>query len=276
VSVEQQIADLEQLVETDGEIKELTEKIGLERNSIDHIRAEVLQLQGRLEEDRASIAEMDKTRNDLMQELRQISGQIDRSRERLGRSRNEREANAAERELDELRKLQRDRDEEVRKLVGLADEARLSVQASEQRIVELNSRLEGSLEGATKSIASLEGSLADARGRRDKVVAKLPNRLYRRYESILSRGRVPVAKTYDGTCRGCYVQLPPMLFHQLLSRTEFGECPNCHRILYYVSPEQAAAEAEAKAAGRAGSDAAADGGGDGAPANGTSSEASSN
>jgi predicted nucleic acid-binding Zn-ribbon protein len=242
VSIEQQIADLEKLVETDAEIKELTDHIQQEKSDIDGVRSEVEELEGRLSGDRDSISEMDKTRNDLVQELRQISSQIERSRERLQRARNEREVNAAERELDELRKIQRDRDDEVKKLVGLADMARESIHAGESRIGELNTRLEGSLEGKTKSIAELETQLVEAQERRNVVGAKLPSRVFRRYESINRRGRVPVAKSHDGTCLGCFVKLPPMLFHQMLSRTEFGECPNCHRLIYYAPKPEPGSE----------------------------------
>ena len=80
----------------------------------------------------------------------------------------------------------------------------------------------------------------------------MPRLVFRRYERLLSRGRSPVAKTTDGTCLGCFVKLPPMLFHQMLSRRQFEECPNCHRIIYYVPPpteeELAAAAAEAEKA----------------------------
>ena len=56
---------------------------------------------------------MDKTRTELLAELRQMTQQIDRSREKLSRSRNERESNAAQREVEELRKLHRDREEDL-------------------------------------------------------------------------------------------------------------------------------------------------------------------
>lgn len=245
MSIEQQIATLEQLSETDALIKSLTEGAAKERGEIDEVRDEVAQLDERLETDRNSVVEMEKTRGDLVQELRQISQQIDRSRERLQRSRNEREVNAAERELDELRKIQRDRDDEVKKLVTLSDEARMSIQQAEQRRNELTQRLEGSLEGATQTIAGLEQQLSDAKAKREELAKQLPRMLRRRYDSMNSRDKVPIATTHDGTCLGCYVKLPPMVFHRMLSRLKFEECPTCHRIIYYTPPPAEGEEAEA-------------------------------
>lgn len=249
VSIEQQIPILVQLAAADAVAKELEANIEQERGEIDGVRVEVAGLTERLEIDHASIQEMEKTRGDLVQELRLMSGQIDRSRERLQRARNEREVNAAERELDELRKLQRDRDDEIKRLVSLVDLARTSIQEAEERKGELEARLEGSLEGSTKCIAELEAKLSANQKERLDATSKLPGLVLRRYESMHQRGKVPIAKTHDGTCLGCYVGLPPMMFHTMLSRREFEECPTCHRIIYYEPPpspeEQQAADEEA-------------------------------
>ncbi|MBI4705369.1 MAG: hypothetical protein HY744_30045 [Deltaproteobacteria bacterium] len=242
MSITEQIADLERLVVVDRTIRELGEQIGKERQQIDGVRAELGELETRLAADSQSTAEMDKTRLDLVQELRLIDKQLQRSRERLQRARNEREANAAERELDELRKLQRDRDEEVKKITELGEQARASMEQSERRQAELRSELEGSSEGVARSVAELETRLEAARQERKLVAARLPVRLLRRYDRLSTRLPAPVAacqqaEALQGTCLGCHIQLPPAMFHRMLSRTQFEECPNCHRIIYYRPAE---------------------------------------
>jgi hypothetical protein len=64
---------------------------------------------------------MDKTRGELIQDVRNMSQQLEHSREKLSRSRTERESNAAQRELEELRKLVRDREDEIGKLTADAE-----------------------------------------------------------------------------------------------------------------------------------------------------------
>ncbi len=259
MSIDQQIETLEKLSETDKLVRTLTESVAKERGELDTIKIEVAQIDERLEIDRNSVAEMEKTRADLMLELRQFSQQIDRSRERLQRSRNEREVNAAERELDELRKIQRDRDDEVKKLVTLSDHARESIQKAEERRAALSERLAVTIDGANKTIANMEQQLAAARALREKLAATLPRLLRRRYDSMNKRGKVPIAKTHDGTCLGCYVKIMPMVFHRMLSRQKFEECPSCYRIIYYTpkpSEEELAAEAAAAEANAAEANAA--------------------
>jgi predicted nucleic acid-binding Zn-ribbon protein len=174
--------------------------------------------------------------------------QIERSRERLSRARNEREVNAAERELDELRKLQRDRDEEIKKIIGLSEQARTGIQEGDQRRQELEAQLEGSLEGVTRTVADLEEKLGVLQGKRTEVLARLPKMVARRYESLRTRRPVPVAQTTTGVCLGCHIELPPMQFHEMLSRTRFDECPNCHRIIYYSPPPEDDGEKDSGAA----------------------------
>jgi predicted nucleic acid-binding Zn-ribbon protein len=256
VTIEQHIVSLEALAAADKEIAQLSEQLEQERGTLDGRRSEAAGLEERLAADRQAVAEMDKTRQEVITELRQIDKQVDRSRERLSRARNEREQQAAERELDELRKLQRDRDDEIKKILTLTDEARTSIDENEARLSTLSGELEESSEGASLSIVSLEKQIAEKQAARDQVADKLPSLTRRRYQSMHDRGKLPVAKTTDGTCLGCFVKLPPMLFHTMLSRTKFEECPNCHRIIYYTPPAPEGGEDDDAAADDAAADAA--------------------
>ncbi|MEM1033328.1 MAG: hypothetical protein AAGN82_23540 [Myxococcota bacterium] len=265
MSIVKQIETLEELVDIDRELKELTEGVSNHRGELDQVAEEVSILDERIEADGASISEMEKTRSDLVQEVRQLGDQISRSRDRLQRARNSRETNAAEREVKELGELRRDRDHEIKKLGDLSDQARENVMQAEERKKELESRLAGSIEGTTKTIQDLEARLDALRARRDGVKGKLPRLLMRRYERMMERRGSAVAKTHDGTCLGCYVQLPPMLFTQMLSQTRFEECPMCHRIIYYTPKPDPAEASEGDDEGEdadAASDAGRDGGDD--------------
>ncbi len=191
-------------------------------------------LEDRLKGDRETLTAMDRTRSDLVTELRQMTQQIDRSREKLQRSRNERESNAAQREVEELRKLHRDREEELDRLNLAADAAKGAIDEAERKRSALSNELTGSADGITSSMGELEAEKATRSAARAKVVARLPVALYKRYESIRTRRPVAIAKTHDGTCLGCHISVQPMMFQKMRRQEEFEQCPNCRRILYYV------------------------------------------
>ena len=113
MSIQSQIDALEKLSALDAELKELGDVLRKERGELDTKKTRLGELVERLSRGKQSIEEMERARGDLMGELRQMTIQIDRSREKLSRCRTEREANAVQRELEELRKLHRDREVEI-------------------------------------------------------------------------------------------------------------------------------------------------------------------
>src|SRR5688572_31588232 len=119
-----EIEALESLAVLDAELRDLTERHNEEQKILTDKKAHAKSLEERLSRGKQSIDEMERTRGDLVGELRQMGMQVERSRDKLARCRTEREANAAQREVEELRKLYRDREIELEKLDGLLSLAR--------------------------------------------------------------------------------------------------------------------------------------------------------
>ena len=234
MSIRDQIAFLEELSSIDVELRRVEEQLEKHHKGLSGMQSELRSLEERLKIDRETAAAMDRTRNDLVTELRQMTQQIDRSREKLQRSRNERESNAAQREVEELRKLHRDREDELERRNLAADAAKNAIDDGEKKRGALSSELTGSADGITSSMGELEAEKATRSAERARVVARLPVVIYRRYESIRTRRPVAIAKTHDGTCLGCHLSVPPMMFQKMRRQEEFEQCPNCRRILYYV------------------------------------------
>lgn len=236
MSIRDLITPLEDLALIDVELKRIEEELGQQRATLESLRGDVRGVEEQLVADRARLTEMERMRNDLSIEARQMTQQIERSREKLGRSRTERESNAAQREVEELRKLHRDREDEVDKIGVLVESARKAIADGEARLSELTKSLEGTADGAARDIAMLEAQQAEKSAARKGAVARLPVTLFRRYDSIRTRRPYAIARTYDGTCLGCHVTVPPAMFQKMLRQEEFEQCPSCRRILYYMRP----------------------------------------
>jgi predicted nucleic acid-binding Zn-ribbon protein len=239
VSIREQIATLEELSAIDVDLRRIEDQLGKQRGSLEGMRSEVKTLEERLKADREALAMMDKTRSELNHELRQMASQIERSREKLNRSRNERESMAAQRELEELRKLHRDREEEIDRLSLAAEGARTSIADADAKLTDLKAALAGTAEGATAALVVLEAERKTRAEIRERVAGRLPSALYRRYESVRSRKPVAIARADNGTCLGCHMAVPPMMFQKMRRQEAFEICPSCHRILYYAPAETA-------------------------------------
>ncbi|MDI1431036.1 zinc ribbon domain-containing protein [Polyangium sorediatum] len=245
MSIRDQIAPLEELATIDDDLRRLEEQIGKQRGSLEGMRAEAKVLEDRLRSDREMLSQMEKTRSELSVELRQMTQQIERSREKLARSRNERESNAAQREIEELRKLHRDREEEIERLNTATEAAKKSIDVTDAKHRNIVQQIEGTVEGTTRQLDDAESQRATRVKERELAVKKLPTTLYRRYESVRTRRPHPIAATHDGTCLGCHLTIPPMMFQKMLRQAEFEQCPHCRRILYYTPAPVRAPEGDA-------------------------------
>lgn len=235
MTMKSQIEALEGLATLDAELRTLTLSFNQEQKALSDKKTHAKSLEERLSRSRTSLADMEKMRGDLLGELRQMGIQVERSREKLLRCRTEREANAAQREVEELRKLYRDRELDLEKLDGLIQTARGELDDVSQQHGTVSGELGASEPESMNSLASSEAQLAEKQREREALVAKVKPDLYRRYEMIRKRKGTALASTTDGTCSACHIRLQPMLFQKLLRAEEFGQCPSCNRILYFRS-----------------------------------------
>lgn len=237
-----QIEALERLATLDAELKILEDELSRERGALSDKKQHLSELDSKLARSKDSVGEMDRVRSDLMTELRQMSVQIDKSREKLSRCRTEREANAAQREVEELRKLYRDREIEIDKLTALVDSARGEIEGTVAEREKLGSEL-GSSEGdVTNRLGDVEVQAKHKHEVRRELIKQVDNVLYRRYELVRKRKGTALAHTFEGTCSECHMLLPPMLYQQLQRGEDFSQCPSCHRILYFRAAGAAGAQ----------------------------------
>jgi predicted nucleic acid-binding Zn-ribbon protein len=243
LSILDQIRALEKLAQIDAELKILTEQLTQERSTLDGLRSGIAKLDEKVAAGRASLAGMDKTRGELIQDVRNMSQQLEHSREKLSRSRTERESNAAQRELEELRKLVRDREDEIGKLTTEAESSRLALESTEADHGKLVADL-GAREGDISSkLSEVESKAREKQTERDAATKTLPAQLFRRYDLIRQKRGTAIAQTNDGTCNACHMALPPQLFHRLRREPILEQCPSCNRIIYFVAPQPISASA---------------------------------
>ena len=242
MSNSEQIRALEELAAMDAEVKTLEEKLAEERGVLTSLKENLKKLDDKLGADRATVAAADKQRNELQTDIRTMLQQIEHSRDKLNRSRTEREQQAAQRELEELRKLVRDREDEVQRLEGDTASVRVAVEqtdAERKKIADELAAKEGDIQASVQKLEADKSGKLTGGGGREAIVKRLPPQLYRRYEMIRGRRGNALAQTTDGTCKACNMALPPQLFHKLRREPILEQCPSCNRLIYFAPPEQA-------------------------------------
>jgi uncharacterized protein len=234
-----QIRALEELASMDAEVKALEEKLAEERSVLGGLKENLQSLDERLQADRSTVGAADKQRHELQLDIRTMTAQIEQSREKLNRSRTERENQAAQRELEELRKLVRDREDEIQRIDGDTAPVRSQLEASEAERKGLAEELAAKEGDIQAKVGQLEADRQTRGGGRDAIVKRIPPVLYRRYEMIRGRRGTAIAQTTDGTCNKCNMALPPQLYHRLRREPLIEQCPSCNRIIYFAATQQA-------------------------------------
>jgi predicted nucleic acid-binding Zn-ribbon protein len=239
LTVTEQIRSLETLAKVDADLKRLEDQLSAERATLDTLTASRRKLDVQLTSERMSLATTEKKRGELVGEVRSTTQQIEHSRDKLGRARNERESNAAQRELEELRKLLRDHEDELTKVTGESEVARQRILATETQHLEVSEELAAKGGTIQKGVTVLERDVSKKREERTAMAKQLPAQLFRRYEIIRIKKGSAVAQTTDGTCRACNMALPPQLFHRLRREPVIELCPSCQRLIYFLAPSAA-------------------------------------
>ncbi len=243
--VTEQINSLEQLAELDNSLRGVEETIKKEDAQLFELTSGLQKLETSLAREKEDSLKTDKSRSDIHGELRNMMQQLDMSRDKLGRSRTERESNAAQREAEELRRLIRDKEEEANRVEIQAGQRAQIVetqQAEEKRIREELGANEGGNRARRDAAANEREALTV---KREAIAKTLPPIMFRKYEQVRQKRGSGLARTSNGTCQACNMQLPPQLFHRLRREPLIEQCPSCNRLIYFLFDEVAEAAAAA-------------------------------
>lgn len=247
MSIQASIAILKTLQVLDTRILQLQSELTDERANMDEKSERHVVLVSKIANLETAVEGMEGTRSELHGELRQLHIQVDKAREKLARCRNEREANAAQREVEEIRRMHREREFEIQKLVGLIDDARADLAKVDEERTAISGQIDETEGAAVEKVRTLEAQLKEQLAKKAKALDGLSRSLRARYETVSNKRGSGVAAAVDGTCSACHIEISPMMYQEIMRLQELFTCPSCLRILYY-SETVPQADASAKVA----------------------------
>jgi predicted nucleic acid-binding Zn-ribbon protein len=230
----QQIAQLVALQKVDDSIHVM-------KTELEQAPQEVRTLEERfaaLEDQRAKL--LDKLAH-LQEQQKRLATEIDDDATRMKKSKsklmqvgNTREYHAMLREMDNIEKSNRSREEEKLTL----NEALLIENANLEETTNTHQGLKTELEDKR---GTLQARMDTAQARlnvlqkeRSTTGAEIPPPVFSRYEFIRNRLEHPVIVSVNqGVCSGCHIAIPPQTFIELQRGQQILSCPNCQRLIYW-------------------------------------------
>lgn len=232
----EQLEILVSLQEVDREIrdKKLTKEAFL---------AELRKGEGALQVQEAEMAalkaewtEKDKLRREKERILQEEGRKAMEKRMRLNRIKNIKELQALQREIDQIKESNAQLEEELLKLLEELETSGAALKAKAEEVKSLEEACREKRAQIEAQLAGVEQAIAEASKARQVIAARVNGDLIKRYELIFSRrGGVAVVGVSEGTCQGCYMNIPPQLWNEIIKSERLIFCPSCNRILYQKS-----------------------------------------
>ncbi len=206
-----------------------------------------------LEEKKAALEELSRKLEELTlkkkmeeDELEEEYQRLKRSQNRLMQIRGSREYQALLREIEEIKKANKQREENILKLMEELEELKKTEENLRKELEELEKKVAEERSNFEAFCRKLEEEKSGYLKEREVLAGSISQSLLKRYEFIRERrGGLAVVGVDNGTCEGCHMHIPPQLFNELQRDDRYFECPLCRRLIYYKKiyfPEEEAPE----------------------------------
>lgn len=231
--MQEQLRALVRLAEIDHSARHIEEQLRGIPQELEERRAAVASLEALVSGQKSQMEAAAKLLAQQEEELRIRSGSLAKSKAKSAKARNMREAEAAERELDSVRRSIRDAEEERARLQGQIEQSKSVLDAPLLELEEQKQALAEAEAGAEAKLSALRAEHATKVAGRDAFVSAIPKPIYRRYERIRPKIHPTVVEAIDGVCTGCRMQMAPQLYNQIVAGTDLHQCQACQRFLYH-------------------------------------------
>lgn len=154
--------------------------------------------------------------------------------------RNKEEYNALLREIDNIKRFNRDLSDEISEIDKEIEFKNNELKLIEEETVNKINEFTKIIKDNEKRMNELDTNLEKMISKRDKLAENIKPVIYRKYQRILessSNGKA-IALAEDKVCLGCNMTLPPELFNMVLRATRIEVCPNCQCILVPSQKQQ--------------------------------------
>jgi len=236
-----QIEILASLQTVDREIKEQT---GRKQRLLDELRVTEKQIQskkGEIDALNAIYVEREKARVEKDRIFQDEGKKAMDKRMRMNRIKNTKELQALQREIELMRQTNGDLEEDLIRIMQEIDAVKAQIQTKQSEMAAIQDEWHKKQGELQVEISGIDAAVSEAATRRQSIASQVTGDLISRYELIFSRrGGTAVVEVTGGICQGCYMNLPPRLWNEIIRNEKVHLCPSCQRILFVKPPNSGA------------------------------------
>jgi predicted nucleic acid-binding Zn-ribbon protein len=187
----------------------------------------------------ASLVEKEKLRADKDRFFQDEGKKAMEKRMRMNRIKNVKELQALQREIDLMRQANGDLEDELIRIMQEIDAVKAQIQTKEAEMAAMQEDWLKKQKELEQEIHGIDEAVSEAATRRQTIASQVTRDLISRYELIFSRrGGTAVVEVNAGICQGCFMNIPPQLWNEIIRNEKLHLCPSCQRILFVRPAEE--------------------------------------
>jgi predicted nucleic acid-binding Zn-ribbon protein len=233
-SVKEEVTLMISLQELDTEIISLKREKTEIPVRIDELDSELSRLMEALahEQERAGILEKEKRAKESG--LKDEEERLAVSEKKLSEVKTNKEYQAAQKEIEEHRIQNSLLEEQILVVMDQIDALKTDIVQKQEDLDRSAGVIKNDIEKYTARNLVIADLVARKEDERAKLVKGLSPVYLTTYERLLRtfRNEAVLVKVKKGVCNGCFMNLPPQFFNELLRDRDIKTCPNCARLIY--------------------------------------------
>lgn len=183
---------------------------------------------------RAELEKLQKERRHKERELEDEIARIKKTEARVFEIKTNKEYQAVMKEIENAKKLNHQREEEVLALLEKIEEMQKYLTKVEKNLEARREEYQHQVAELKRRMASFELEMAEELRHRQEKEKEIPPDLLQKYHRISERRQgLAIVKVQNGTCQACFMNIRPQLFIELQKQESLIVCPNCSRILLW-------------------------------------------
>ena len=216
--------------------REIREQTGLKQGLLSELQTKETEIEAKKREVEALtalLAEKEKLRQEKDRIFQDEGKKIMDKRMRMNRIKNIKELQALQREIDQIKQRNIELEEALIQIMVEIDGIKGNIKAKEDEMAQIQSEWQQKRQEMQSQISGIDRAVSEAATRRQTIASQVAGDLISRYELIFSRrGGTAVVEVAGGICQGCYMNIPPQLWNEIIKSDKVHLCPSCQRILY--------------------------------------------
>jgi uncharacterized protein len=241
----EQLLKLEQLQELDLKISQLEQRKQELPLALGELDQKLATLQEMRNEKKTLQEAAEKSHKQIQAALQLHQERAEKATAKLEGVSNPQEFQAANKEIDQLKKFSDDLEKESIQVNEKlkAFESEMGKIQEEVEKIEAERAEKASAVGA--EVGKFQAELNKMLEKRNEAITGLDRRILSRYDRVRkARAGVGIVPAIEGNCTGCNMMIPPQLYNVIQQGQELKDCPSCQRILFVPQQRKETSAAE--------------------------------